>query len=135
MYLARILCLKTEAQSYYFYFFPFAVIFCLPILYQLWGSGLSLKEFDKSLFYCCYDSVWWKMLDLWCLKKIWLQDQGPGWITQKLLHSRVLSKYEKGQRSLWYRHQKCAPLTSLRKGSYILLKLLITINQKNVSRL
>ena len=51
--------------------------------------------------------------------------------------SRGLSKYEKDRESFWHRHlkeDKSGSLTSLSKGAIFFFKLVITINQKNVSR-
>ena len=68
---------------------------------------------------------------------IW--DQGPGLITQELVYSKVLLKYEKGQRkrlTLTSEEGRRVPHSLvLEKGVTYFLKLLITVNQKNVSRL
>ena len=56
-------------------------------------------------------------------KKISLWDQGPVLITQEASDIDIRMGMEN------------ASLASLRKGSYILLQLVITINQKNISRL
>ena len=52
------------------------------------------------------DSLRWMMLDSWCPRKIQLWDQGPSFITQELLHSRVLLKWKGDKESFWHRHQK-----------------------------
>ena len=66
-------------------------------------------------------------------------DQGPGLIIQELLYSRILLKYEKGQRkrlTLTSEEGRRVPHSLvLEKGVTYFLKLLITVNQKNVSRL
>ena len=57
--------------------------------------------------------------DLWSLKKILLQDQGPGLITRELLYSTVLLEYERDRENFWHRHQrgtKNAPVASVSKG-------------------
>ena len=80
------------------------------------------------------------MLDLSSLKKkIQLQDQGPGLITQELLcGSQLFHSSEKGTEKASdiniRREMESKPLASLSKG-IILFQLVITINQKNVSRL
>ena len=59
-------------------------------------------------------------------------------ITQELLCSSVLSKYENRQRKLLTQTSEegmeGAPLTRLGKGTIYFFKLVITINQKNVSK-
>ena len=72
------------------------------------------------------------------LKKIQLQDQGSGLITQELLCSKVLLKYKRGQRKLLTQTSQgewTAPhLLVLARELYIFY-LVIIINQKNISRL
>ena len=56
----------------------------------------------------------------------------------ELLCNRVLLKYKRDRESFWHRHQKGdgeCPLASVSKGVIYFFKLVITINQKNVSRL
>ena len=53
------------------------------------------------------DSSWWTVSDSWSSKKMQLWDQGSALITQELLCSSVLLKYNKRHReSFWHRHQK-----------------------------
>ena len=60
-------------------------------------------------------------------------------ITQELLCSRVSLKYEKGQEKASdidiEVEQRMPPLASVSKGATYFFKLVITVNQKNVSRL
>ena len=48
-------------------------------------------------------SFWWMVSDPWSPKKTELWDQGPGLITQELLWSRVLLKWERDRGSFWHR--------------------------------
>ena len=104
--------------------------------YKISAASFGIKYFiwwDKMQE---IDSLRCQILDPWRLP--WSLDQGPGLITQELLCSRVLLKWKRGRESFWHGHQKgmeSAPLASLRKGSYILFQLVITISQKNVSRM
>ena len=102
--------------------------------YKISAASFGIKYFiwwDKMQE---IDSLRCQILDPWRLP--WSLDQGPGLITQELLCSRVLLKWKRGRESFWHGHQKgmeSAPLASLRKGSYILFQLVITIT--NVSRM
>ena len=76
-----------------------------------WVTELNWTEVEESVFQLAnwpvskspdpkIDSLQWTVLDSWSPEKIYLWDQGPGLITQELLCSRVLLKYEMGQRTL-----------------------------------
>ena len=82
---------------------------------------------------------WCRIRDLWRRRfSFRTRDQGPCLITQELLCSRILLKYEKGQKVSDIdirRGMESAPLASFSKGVIYFFLLVITINQKNVSKL
>ena len=73
------------------------------------GLPSHLTQGESAQVFLCNAqrcSLQWMMSVLWSPKKIYLQDQGPGLITQELLCSRVLLKWKRNRERFWHGHQK-----------------------------
>ena len=82
--------------------FPAPKLFLFFVFFQWVNTSHQVtKVLECQLLHQCVcvpshvDSLQWVILDSWYPKKIYLQNQGPGSITQELLHSRVLLKWKK----------------------------------------